>query len=162
LVSGYKALLVIARIAHWKDIARRTKMSNGNRLTKLLTVFVAATLACPPTWADRGYGHGGYGSHGDGGWGWGWGLLLGTAILLDATQPRNVYYPAPVYAAPPVYVQPPIVMSAPVTYAAVPSQQPAITEQSWWYYCNSSASYYPYVRNCPDGWTRVSPVPPGQ
>jgi hypothetical protein len=139
-----------------------------NRLTVLAIGLTVAILACTPAWADRGYDHGGYGHHGsygghvDSGWGWGLGLLLGTAIFLEATQPRPVYYSAPAYAAPPVYVQQPIVMATPVTYAPTPARQPAIAEQSWWYFCSSSASYYPYVRNCPEGWTRVSPVPPGQ
>ncbi len=132
-------------------------MSKKNRIALVATALATALLVSP-AWADRGYGH--YG-HGDGGWGWGLGLLLGTAILIDATQPRAVYFPSPAYVAPPVYVQPPVVMAAPVAYVSSPPQaQPA--EPSWWYYCNSSSSYYPYVRNCPEGWTRVSPQPPGQ
>ena len=29
-----------------------------------------------------------------------------------------------------------------------------------WYYCASSNSYYPYVRDCAEGWQRVAPQPP--
>jgi hypothetical protein len=135
-------------------------MSHRNKIALLVTLLAAAVIGCTPAWADRGYGHGG---HGDGGWGWGLGLLLGTAILLEATQPAPAYYPATPYAMQPVYVQPPVVMTAPLTYSSLPPQAPpAPAEQAWWYFCNSSASYYPYVRNCPEGWTRVSPVPPGQ
>lgn len=130
-------------------------------MTILAAVLSAVALASPPVWADRSYGHGAH-IKGNSGWGWGLGLLLGTAILLDATQPRPAYYPAQTYVAPPVAIQPPVVMAAPATYSALPPQQSTIAEPSWWYYCNSSASYYPYVRNCPEGWTRVSPVPPGQ
>ena len=28
-----------------------------------------------------------------------------------------------------------------------------------WYYCADSKAYYPYVKDCPGGWQRVSPTP---
>lgn len=31
-----------------------------------------------------------------------------------------------------------------------------------WYYCRTSKGYYPYVKDCPVGWEKVSPLPPGQ
>jgi len=58
------------------------------------------------------------------------------------------YPPAVVAPSPRVYVQP----SAPV--AAVPAPP------SYWYYCDASQSYYPYVQQCPGGWRPVTPTPP--
>jgi hypothetical protein len=31
---------------------------------------------------------------------------------------------------------------------------------SYWYYCPSSNAYYPYVKDCPEGWQQVAPQPP--
>ena len=63
--------------------------------------------------------------------------------------PPYAYYPTPVYypPSPPVYVE---------------RDQPApdAPAQSWWYYCDPSRSYYPYVKSCPGGWQRVAPTPP--
>jgi len=68
------------------------------------------------------------------------------------------YYPPPYYYYPtPVFVTPP----APPVYVerqdAAPSVQPS---QDWWYYCEQSRGYYPYVKSCPGGWQRVPPAPP--
>jgi len=67
------------------------------------------------------------------------------------------YYP-PYY--PPAYYYPPAVPAAPPTNVeqggahAAPSQQ-----SSYWYYCTESKTYYPYVKECPGGWQRVTPQP---
>lgn len=67
------------------------------------------------------------------------------------------YYPPPYYYYPaPVIVSPP----APVTYIEQNSA-PAADAGSWWYYCETAKGYYPYVKECPAGWQRVSPTPPG-
>lgn len=29
-----------------------------------------------------------------------------------------------------------------------------------WYYCKNAKAYYPYVKQCPGGWTKVDPTPP--
>ena len=109
-----------------------------------------ASMAISPALADpRGYRGGGHG-HGGGAWGALGLALFGTVVYLAATAPPPPRYPAP------VYVQPPVV----VTQAA-PAPAPA-TPEYWWYYCAQPAGYYPYIQACPTGWTRVSPVPPGQ
>jgi hypothetical protein len=59
------------------------------------------------------------------------------------------YYP-PYYAYPPVVVQP-----APVYYI---EQNRA--EQGYWYYCNETKTYYPYVQQCVSPWARVTPQSP--
>ena len=92
------------------------------------------------------------------------GLFVGMAILLLGVAPAYAWwhgphvwvgapfwYPYPYYA-PPVVVQP----SPPQTYV-----QPGTTahDEAYWYYCESSKGYYPYVKECPGGWTRVAPRP---
>jgi len=67
------------------------------------------------------------------------------------------YYPPPYYYEPRVVVVP---QSPPPVYieqsdaAAGPS-----STQQYWYYCKSAKGYYPYVKECPDGWQKVMPEP---
>ena len=100
------------------------------------------------------------------------GLMVAIAVLILGVLPVSAYawwhgphvwvggpfwYP---YYAPPVVVQPspPVVVqpSQPQTYvqSPAPAQGP-----SYWYYCESSKGYSPYVKECPGGWTRVAPHP---
>jgi len=76
--------------------------------------------------------------------------------------PYPYYYP-PYY--PPVVVQPP----APQVYieqspapAAPPPAPVAVAPANYWYFCAAAKGYYPYVRECPGGWQKVLPQPPGQ
>lgn len=135
---------------------------NSLKAALVATVFAAGAVACPPAWAGPGHGHYSHRHDGHGYWGWGLGLLAGTAIVLAATEPRPVYYSSPTYYAAPevIYTQPPVVVHSapPVVLPPAPS---AYAEQAWWYYCNQPAGYYPYVKACPSGWTRISPTPPG-
>ena len=64
-------------------------------------------------------------------------------------------YPYPYYSAPVV------VQQAPVTYVEQNSGAPSspAADTGWWYYCDQSRGYYPYVRECPTGWQRVPPAP---
>jgi len=70
-------------------------------------------------------------------WGpyWGWGPAY--------------YYPPPYYYYPPAPAQP-------TEYI----ERIDPSEQGWWYYCEGSRGYYPYVKECATGWTRVPPTPP--
>jgi len=63
------------------------------------------------------------------------------------------YYPAPYYYYPPTVVVP----AQPITYIEKGSAPAA---EAWWYYCDASKGYYPYVKECPSGWQRVPPAPP--
>jgi hypothetical protein len=67
------------------------------------------------------------------------------------------YYP-PYYAYPPY---PPVVTvpSGPTTYVERGGAQAAPSQGSYWYYCEASKTYYPYVKECPAGWMRVNPQP---
>lgn len=65
------------------------------------------------------------------------------------------YYPPPYYYYPPAVVAPP---ASPPVYVER-SDQPA-QPQGYWYYCETSRGYYPYVKECPGGWKAVPPAPP--
>ena len=58
--------------------------------------------------------------------------------------------PAYSYYANPYYVTPPVVVQQ-------KESQPA--ETGYWYYCQDPKGYYPYVKECPNGWLKVAPSP---
>lgn len=73
--------------------------------------------------------------------------------------------PAPwYYAPPPVYYPyyPPVVVAPPPSAyveqapSNVYSTRPA---PAVYYYCAASQGYYPYVRDCPEGWQQVPAQP---
>ena len=68
-------------------------------------------------------------------------------------------YYAP-YSYYPPYASPVVVQQQPTTYVEQPAPQ-AQTQQpaGYWYYCDDSRAYYPYVKSCASGWQRVSPQP---
>ncbi|TAN53402.1 MAG: hypothetical protein EPN19_09320 [Betaproteobacteria bacterium] len=70
-------------------------------------------------------------------------------------------YPYP-YAYPPYPSSVVVVPSEPTVYVERPSAQPAPEASAYWYYCAGAGAYYPYVRECPGGWQRVAPQPPGE
>ena len=97
--------------------------------------------------------------------------IIALALLANPAQARvrvgvmigvpGPWYPYPHYYYPPPYYYPPVVAVpvAPPTYVQQPQQQE--TADSDWYYCAAEKAYYPYVKQCPSGWTRVAPKPPG-
>lgn len=64
--------------------------------------------------------------------------------------PYIVQQPAP----PTVYIERNI---APLESGTYTSQQ-----DGYWFFCASSNTYYPYVRECAEPWQRVAPTPPQQ
>jgi hypothetical protein len=124
----------------------------------VLLATALSSVAIAPAWADPyGYHGGGHGGGHGAYYGNAWGALglalFGTAVILAATAPPPPYYPAPVY---PQQVYPP----QPVVVTQMAPQPAPVPEQNWWYYCAKPAGYYPYVKACPMGWTKVSPIPP--
>ncbi|MDR2000724.1 MAG: hypothetical protein LBP94_04230 [Zoogloeaceae bacterium] len=104
---------------------------------KFVVVALALMVGCAGAWArGHGHGHGGarLGVYVGGFWGPWWG-------------------PSAYYYNPPVVVQQPIQIEAPAAIQAAPTE-------TYWYFCRSANAYYPYVKNCPGGWERVSPTPP--
>ena len=75
--------------------------------------------------------------------------------------PRPYYYPSPYgypgpyYAPAQVVVVPPIPQVYIEQHAAPP--EPAPESRQYWYYCQDSKNYYPYVKECPRGWQKVLP-----
>jgi len=67
------------------------------------------------------------------------------------------YYPAPTYYYPPAR---PIIIERAPPPVYVEQAEPAPVPNQYWYYCNASKAYYPYVGECPSGWQRVLPQPP--
>ena len=108
--------------------------------------------------ADHGYGgHGGHGGH------------IGLGLYFGAPYPYTYYpypypYPYPYSYYPPVVVtpsQPPVY----VEQGAPPSttqQTPSVPDNYYWYHCDKPVGYYPYIKECPGGWQKVTPTPPAQ
>ena len=72
---------------------------------------------------------------------WGWG---------------EPYYP---YPYPYYYSEPPVVIQQ--ENPLYEQQMPQAEEQQYyWYFCQESKAYYPYVKQCPGGWLKVVPTPP--
>ena len=82
---------------------------------------------------------------------WGWGPYWGPW-----------YYPPPYYSPYHYYPSPAVVVREPVTYieqGGAATSAPRADSSNWWYYCDASKGYYPYVKECPAGWQRVPPAP---
>lgn len=59
------------------------------------------------------------------------------------------------------YAYPPAVITVPTTPPVyIQRETAAPPEPNYWYYCRSAQGYYPYVRECPNGWEKVAPQPP--
>jgi hypothetical protein len=126
-------------------------------LLALLVISPTTALADPHGRAWRGGGdmrH--FGGHDMGVWragGWrhtyyngrlGWWWVAGGAWY---------FYPQAVYPYPDPYVPPVIVaQQAPATLVQAQTQQ-------FWYYCEPSKTYYPYVSSCEAEWKAVPATP---
>ena len=130
-------------------------------IISFVTLFTAFALAAAPAYADRGHGgrgnyYGGHSHHRGGSYHRGgssiWpgvavvGAIAGLAILAERNRPVYVD-PYPAYPVQRVYVEPPVVVA------------PARGANQPWYYCQSSAMYYPYTQACPEGWQAVPARP---
>lgn len=95
--------------------------------------------------SHRGHGHSGFG------------FYFGMPFYPYYSYP---YYRYP-YAYP--YYYPPAVVTVPSTPPIYIQQSPPATQgysSGYWYYCNYPEGYYPYIKECPDGWQQVEPTPP--
>jgi len=72
--------------------------------------------------------------------------------------PAFFYYPPPPLYYPPVVAIP---SSTPVYIEQGDAQSASGQADGYWYYCAEAQAYYPYVTECPQGWQRVTPQPPG-
>lgn len=142
------SMLVVSLLSTRELIMRIIKLLSSVFL--LAGIFVSGTAL-----ADRG--HGGHRHVGIG-------LYFGEPYYPyypPYYYPYQYYYP-PVMAAP---AQPPVYIEQ---QDQAPSQiSPAIPQQAtpdsyYWYHCDKPEGYYPYIKNCPDGWQKVAPTPPPQ
>jgi hypothetical protein len=118
------------------------------KLSKPFFVLAAAmtVLASAPARADHGHYHGGARV----------GVVIGTPGYWRYPDPY-FYPPYPYYSYPPVVLTP----AEPPTYIQqAPAPQQQAQPSNDWYYCRKPEGYYPYVKQCPGGWQRVSPQPP--
>ena len=114
----------------------------------LVSLVISLSLIALPAYAENGRGRRNYESHGqherhdNNGSAWAGvaiiGAIAGLALLAERNEPayNASTYVEPVYQAPGSYAPP----------------QPA---SNVWYYCQSSAMYYPYTKACPEGWQAV-------
>lgn len=114
-------------------------------ISALLLVLACGSGAA---WADHWHGRGR--AH-----------IYGSVVIDPFWGP---WYPPGPYYYPPYY--PPVVAapSAPPVYVEQGGgdASPPASQQAYWYYCRTSNSYYPYVKDCPEGWLKVSPQPSDQ
>lgn len=104
----------------------------------------------------RGFGGGHHGGRGFRGGYYGLGLGFGPGYYGGGYYP---YYGG--YGG--YYGYPPAVVTVPVTPTVYIQQPPPVVQQypsGFWYYCNNPEGYYPYVKECLNGWQQVAPTPP--
>lgn len=117
--------------------------------------LIVGVMSCGNSWArggHGGHGHGGFHGHP------GFSLYFGSPFY------SSPFYPYPYYRYPYYYpyYNPPVV-TVPVTPPVYIQQSPPATRDypaGYWYYCSNPDGYYPYIKECPDGWQQVEPTPP--
>lgn len=72
--------------------------------------------------------------------------------------PGTYYYPQNYYSSP--FIAP----SGPTVYIQreAPVAAPVQQTPSYWYYCRNPEGYYPYIKQCSEGWLQVAPQPTPQ
>lgn len=86
------------------------------------------------------------------------GVVIGAPIAASPWwyYPRPYYYGYdPYYYPPPVYLQ-----EQPSVYIEQQAPAPQAAPAQYWYYCEASKTYFPYVQTCATPWQRVIPYPP--
>ena len=124
------------------------------RYVRISLAVVAVLFVCAVSGQAERY-------HGGGGGGRGWGPALGLGLGLGLWGLSHSYYYHPYYPYPyyGYYDTPPVIVQQPESEVYV--QPPLQAEEPiYWYYCQDPKGYYPYVKQCPDGWMKVVPSPP--
>lgn len=140
---------------------------------KSLGAFALFTLLVLSSQLAQAHPPGGGGWRGGGGGGWHGGG--GVGIFFGGAFPFFPYpypaYPYP-YPYPYAYSPPPVVITQPqpqvyieqgsgnTSSSSAGNTSAASTNNAYWYYCEASDGYYPYVKECPAGWKQVTPSPP--
>jgi len=143
-------------------------MKNPKIIYSVIALFTIVAVSSNAVWARGGHGGGhGHGhSHGHshlginigggfigpGFYGGGFG---GPGFYGGYGFGNPFFYPPPYYAYPPVVVAP----ATPPVYVQQESAVPVQPQTNYWYYCRNPDGYYPYIRECPNGWLQVVPQP---
>jgi len=113
-----------------------------------------------------GGGHGGYGGHYSGGFRGGYGAGSSFGFYWGFpyySYPYSYpYFPYSRYGYGYPYYYPPTVITVPTTPPVYIQQTPPTSRQyptGYWYYCSAPEGYYPYIKECPNGWRQVDPTP---
>ena len=122
---------------------------NGTKKTALLLALALVFSAI----ADSALAHGRYRSRAH------IGLYFGVPLGGLGWYGPSYYSP---YYYPPYPTSVVVVPQQPQTYIQqdAPPAPAAAPAQGYWYYCADAQAYYPYVKECPAGWQRVTPQPP--
>jgi hypothetical protein len=129
----------------------------ASKLTKwIIALLLLSAASIGNVWAYHEHSHVRFGVT-IGGPYWGPSPYYSPPYYSQPYYPR--YYPPVVIerAAPPIYIEQapaPVILPTPAATAPPPT--------NFWYYCAATQGYYPYVRECPTGWQKVAPRPPGQ
>jgi hypothetical protein len=131
-------------------------MKNLKVLVIALTTI--SMLALIPVSADahrRGWG----------GRGFFYGSALGLGVGLAWPGPWWYARPYPYYAYPgyynPGYYNQSVVV-VPQTAPVIQSVAPIVPPPQYWYFCESTSTYYPYVQSCDREWRMVPITPPNK
>jgi hypothetical protein len=143
-------------------------MENTKLMCLVIALFAIVAVSSNAVWARGGYvGHGSYGgsfSHGHSHSRTNLGIYLGGGYYgggfygpgyYGAYGFGNPFFYPPYYNYPPVVVAP----AAPPVYVEQRNAVPAQPQTNYWYYCRNPDGYYPYIKECPNGWLQVVPQP---
>lgn len=126
------------------------------KLKHWITVPLAALLSTGAFTAAAGphhHGGGHYGGH----------FHPGFSFYLGAPLFPRPFYPSYPYYYPYSYYPPEIVtvpVQPPIYIERERSQAPTDPlPEGYWYYCSDPSGYYPYVKECRNGWRQVEPTP---
>ena len=109
----------------------------NRRFLAIAALLLLSLAGIGTAFADRGHYHG----------------RVGVGVVIGP-------YWGPWYYPPPYYY-PPVIIERPAPPVYIEQIQPTETaaKTDYWYYCQSRGGYYPYVKECPDGWMKVVPRP---
>lgn len=122
-----------------------------SKWTVVTLALLAVVLASDPALARRGGHFGGHHHHGGR-----IGIHLGLPLFWPGWySPYDYGYPY--YRSAPLIIE-----SQPQQYIERGDSDAAMAESDdpYWYYCEKSRTYYPYVETCPGGWKKEIPRPP--
>jgi hypothetical protein len=81
------------------------------------------------------------------------GVFVGAPIFPYYYSPY--YYPR--YYYPPAVVVPPASPPVYIEQGSAPGAAAPAAQSAYWYFCQDSQTYYPYVQQCASPWQQVAP-----